>query len=315
LSRSSTSQPLDFAGVFAVLPTPFAEDGSVDSASISRLVTVNEAAGVAGFVALGVMGEASELSSYERQVVAEQLTSMTKLPVIIGVTDRSATLVKEHVQIAMRAHARALMVSPSRTLGLDQAAGEALESGLPVIIQDHPSSSGVRLSIEDILNVRRRNPGVVGVKMEAVPTAARMAEILSLNSELVVVGGLGGLYLIDELSSGSAGTMTGFALPEALVEIVRDFASEPLSAATKWERLLPLMHLEAASPLGLAVRKEVWRLRGVISTNRCRRAGAELDLKAQERVGQTYARVCSSYPKCSSNTPRSKEQLPAETVD
>jgi 4-hydroxy-tetrahydrodipicolinate synthase len=85
--------------------------------------------------------------------------------------------------------------------------------------------------------------------------------------------------------------MTGFALPERLVSIVRTFAVDQAAATREWERLLPLMRLEAFPPYNLAARKEVWRLRGVIGSAHCRRAGARLDDVARDDVRRAFERV------------------------
>ena len=98
------------------------------------------------------------------------------------------------------------------------------------------------------------------------------------------MGGLGGLFLIDELRAGATGTMTGFAMPERLVSIVRTSPTDPAAAEAEWTALLPLMRLEAFPPFSLAARKEVWRLRGVIPSARCRRVGAALDDTARADV-------------------------------
>ena len=44
------------------------------------------------------------------------------------------------------------------------------------------------------------------------------------------MGGLGGLFLIDELRTGATGVMTGFALPEALVAVIDAFSADPQAA-------------------------------------------------------------------------------------
>jgi 4-hydroxy-tetrahydrodipicolinate synthase len=105
------------------------------------------------------------------------------------------------------------------------------------------------------------------------------------------MGGLGGLFLVDELRAGATGVMTGFALPERLVSIVAGFAADPVAAQEAWAALLPLMRFEAFPPFSLAARKEVWRLRGVIGSSRCRRAGAQLDGRAGEDVRLALERV------------------------
>jgi 4-hydroxy-tetrahydrodipicolinate synthase len=106
-----------------------------------------------------------------------------------------------------------------------------------------------------------------------------------------VVGGLGGLFLPDELRAGATGTMTGFALPDRLVATVDAFRADPSRAEAIWNDLLPLMRYEAFPPFSLAARKEVWRLRGVIRSARCRRSGAALDVTSAVDVRRAYERV------------------------
>ena len=140
------------------------------------------------------------------------------------------------------------------------------------------------------------HPLVVGVKAEAPPTSTAIATLARLRPDLDTMGGLGGLFLIDELRAGATGTMTGFAVPERLVSIVRTFPADPAAAEAEWAGLLPLMRLEAFPPYSLAARKEVWRLRGVIGSARCRRKGAELDEVARADVRRAVAAVLGPDP-------------------
>ena len=88
--------------------------------------------------------------------------------------------------------------------------------------------------------------------------------------------------------------MTGLAVPEHLVSIVRTFATDPEAAEREWTSLLPLIRLEAFPPFNLAARKEVWRLRGVIGSARCRLAGARLDDRARDDVRRTFESVVAA---------------------
>lgn len=123
--------------------------------------------------------------------------------------------------------------------------------------------------------------------------AARVAKVAGVTA-LGLVGGLGGLFLIDELRAGASGVMTGFALPDRLVSIVETYRTDPGAATREWERLLPLMRLEAFQPFSLAARKEVWRLRGVIESSHCRRPGARLDDRARNDVRLALERATGS---------------------
>jgi 4-hydroxy-tetrahydrodipicolinate synthase len=134
-------------------------------------------------------------------------------------------------------------------------------------------------------------PLVVGLKAEAPPTSGAIAALRARRPGLGAVGGLGGLFLIDELRAGATGVMTGLAAPEELVSIVRTFATDPDVAEQEWIALLPLVRLEAFPPFNLVARKEVWRLRGVIGSSRCRLPGARLDDRAREDIRRAFEGV------------------------
>jgi 4-hydroxy-tetrahydrodipicolinate synthase len=281
-------------GVFAVLPTAFGDDGRLDLAGLVALVDANRTAGVSGFVALGVMGEGAELTDPERRTVVETIKAGSgELPLVVGISADSAADVGRRARDAGAFGATAVMVSATRSISLTEAVAVASGGALPVVIQDYPAGSGVLLSVEEIAGASDAIELVAGVKVEAPPTAGKIVALRERLPQLPAFGGLGGLFLIDELHAGAAGTMTGFALPERLVEIVREFATAPEAAGVAWERLLPLMRFEAFPPLNLAARKEVWRLRGVIGSAFCRREGATLDERTRADVRRAYESVVS----------------------
>jgi 4-hydroxy-tetrahydrodipicolinate synthase len=295
------TEPFRLAGVFSVLPTVFHDDGGLDLAGTAAVVRATRDAGVAGLTALGVMGEAAELSENERRaVLACARETVPDLAVVVGVSGDTARLIVERAGDAARTGVAALMVGPARSVGLAEAVEAAATAGLPIVIQDYPLGSGVTVTVSEIAAVAAAQPLVAGVKAEAPPTSGAIATLLAARPRLDVVGGLGGLFLIDELRAGASGVMTGFALPERLVSIVRTFAADPAAAEREWLRLLPLMRLEAFSPFSLVARKEVWRLRGVIGSSRCRRAGARLDDRARDDVRRALALVSPNRSPASS---------------
>lgn len=285
--------PFRLDGVFTVLPTAFRDDGRLDLPGTAALVRAAVEANVSGLTVLGVMGEAAELTEDERRQVVGSVREATSLPVVVGVSGDTAAAVAVRARDAAASGVRGLMVGPSRSLGLTDAVSAAAEAGLPIVIQDYPAGSGVSVTATDLATTAAGQPLVVGVKAEAPPTAGRIASLRATNPNLGLVGGLGGLFLVDELRAGADGVMTGFALPERLVSIVKTFRTDPTAAAAAWERLLPLMRLEAFQPFSLAARKEVWRLRGVIESSHCRRTGAVLDDRARDDVRRALERVTS----------------------
>jgi 4-hydroxy-tetrahydrodipicolinate synthase len=285
------SEPFTLEGVFSVLPTAFRGDGALDLDGTSALVRATADAGVSGLTVLGVMGEAAELSEDERHQVVACVESTTTLPIVVGVSGGSARIVSSRARAAARSGVRGLMISPSRTLRLADAVTAAAAGGLPIIIQDYPAGSGVPITLAELNAVVEAEPFVVGVKAESPPASGLIEKLRTRHPRLGVVGGLGGLFLIDELRAGATGVMTGFAMPERLVSVVRTYPTDPAAAEREWTKLLPLMRLEAFQPFSLAARKEVWRLRGIITSSYCRRPGASLDEGARDDVRRALQAV------------------------
>jgi 4-hydroxy-tetrahydrodipicolinate synthase len=292
-----TPDPASFRlrGVFSVLPTAFHEGGALDLEGTGALARASLDAGATGLTVLGVMGEAAELSEDERAaVLAAVLEAAAGRPIILGVTAEREELVGNRAQAAAAAGASALMVSPTPTVDLEAAVSAAALGGLPIVIQDYPPASGVTITVEEL--AAPLHALVIGVKAEAPPTSSAIAALAHLRPDLDVMGGLGGLFLMDELRAGATGTMTGFAMPERLASIVATFPSDPAAAALEWASLLPLMRLEAFQPFSLAARKEVWRLRGVIGSAHCRRKGAVLDETSRADIRRALESVGVPVP-------------------
>ena len=93
---------------------------------------------------------------------------------------------------------------------------------------------------------------------------------------MTLLQGLGALYGIFDLERGAHGFMTGFAFPEALKAMVEAAHSENFAEARRvYTRFLPLIVFEQQP--GPAIRKEIYRLRGLIGSNRVRQPGGTID--------------------------------------
>jgi 4-hydroxy-tetrahydrodipicolinate synthase len=142
----------------------------------------------------------------------------------------------------------------------------AADLDIPVIVQDHPTSSGVKMPVEFIASLYEFLPPGSVCKLEDPPTPIKMNKLRELEPGYQIFGGLGGVSLLNELDAGSAGAMTGFAVVEMLAEIVSAFhAGDRKRAAAAYERALPLMVFEAQPGAGVALRKEILRRRGAIA--------------------------------------------------
>ncbi len=277
-----------FGGVFSVLPTPFDASGDFDPGSLERVIDLFLAGGVNGFTALGVTGEVARLTEAEREAVLDSVVTHTngRVPVVAGTTTEGLRTCIEYTKRAKAAGAAAVMISPPRApkLNSDAVARHYAEVAsavdIPIIVQDYPPISGFAMEPALLVRIAREVPAARTIKLEDPPTPLKTTRILAQAQgiDVRIFGGLGGVFLIEELMAGAAGAMTGFAFPEILVEIVTLFRAGRIDeAADVFYRSVPLMRFEFQEGIGMAIRKEVLRRRGALAHAGIRPPGGVLD--------------------------------------
>ncbi|MFB6676544.1 dihydrodipicolinate synthase family protein [Streptomyces sp. NPDC056390] len=221
---------------------------------------------------LGVFGEAARLSAGERRTVLETVVDTAGLPLVVGVTGLATAPVLEEARLVREVvgdRLAGLMVQvnspdPQVVAAHLNAVHEATGAG--IVVQDYPETSRVTIGTADLVRAVHAVPSAVAVKAEAPPTPSAVAG-LTAELDVPVFGGLGGLGLLDELAAGAAGAMTGFSCPEGLIACVEAWRSGGHDAAREaYLPYLPLvMNFEAQAGIGLALRKEAIRRRGLIT--------------------------------------------------
>ena len=269
-------------------------------ASLERLIEFVAALGVSGITLLGVLGESNRLTDAERKVlIATAVRAAAGLPVIVGCshTGTAAT-----IALAREAHdigASAVMIAPShQPVPSDDTVFAyyqriAAAAPLPIVVQDHPASTEVHMSVDLILRIARGIPAIACIKAEAVPSPPKIAALLKgLPRPIPILTGLGALYGFFDLERGSHGFNTGFAFPEILLAIVGSASSGDLPAAWAiYRHYLPLIVFEQQP--GLAVRKEILRRRGLLAGGHVRHPGVNID---STTVGQLQLLLDRSFP-------------------
>jgi 4-hydroxy-tetrahydrodipicolinate synthase len=245
-----------------------------------------------------VTSEVARLSDAERDCVLETVLAHVggRVPVVVGATAEGLRTCVEHTRRAKAAGAASVMISPPRMpkINSDAVARHFAEVAatvdIPIIVQDYPPISGYAMEASLLARIARDVPSARTVKLEDPPTPFKTSRILEQTPGLDVriYGGLGGVFLLEELMAGAAGAMTGFAFPSILVQIVTLFQAGRVDAAADlFYRKVPLMRFEFQEGIGMAIRKEVLRRRGAIATPAIRAPGGVLDaatLAALDRV-------------------------------
>jgi 4-hydroxy-tetrahydrodipicolinate synthase len=294
-------------GVYSVLPTAFTASGDLDLDSLRRVVELFVGAGVNGVTALGVTGEVARLNDGERMQVLETIVKAVdgRIGVVAGT---SADGTRTCIEYSRRAHelgATAVMVSPPRMPKLNSdavvrhyvALAEAVD--IEIVVQDYPPISGYAMEPALLARIARDVPRARTIKLEDPPTPFKTARILEKadGMELRIFGGLGGVFLLEELMAGATGAMTGFAYPEILIEIVRSYrAGRVDEAADVFYRAVPLMRFEFQEGIGMAIRKEVLHRRGALASPATRAPAAGLDRGTREALDRVIAWVEQVVP-------------------
>jgi 4-hydroxy-tetrahydrodipicolinate synthase len=287
-------------GVYLITVTPFTDGGALDLASTDRLVDFCLEKGVTGLTVLGIMGEATKLTMEEsRQYVRQVLARVNgKIPVVVGASAPGFAAMKELTDSVMDLGASGVMVAPPPSVRTDdqivsyfQMVDETLGANVPWVLQDHPVSTTVQMSTQVILRILKNSPTCVMLKHEDWPGLAKLSAIraASAKGELkrvsILTGNGGGLFLPEELTRGADGAMTGFAYPEMMVDVVAAHArGDRARAHDLFDAYLPLARYEQQAGVGLAVRKFLFKERGVIASDFVRRPGPKLSAQDVEDI-------------------------------
>lgn len=275
------------AGVFPITLTPFTDNGDVDEGSIDTLVESYLRAGVHGLTILGIMSEASRLLDTEREVVLRRYLAATagRVPVVVGVSARATRMAIDYARRAEDAGAAAVMLAaPDNIRNLELVfqhfSHVAAAVSVPVVVQDEPVNTGVTMPPPFLVRLHDELAGCRYLKLEESPTLPKISAVLNQKASPVgIFGGLGGVYLYEELGRGAAGIMTGFGYPEILVRTYELFtAGDKAEAQAYFFRYLPLIRFEAQLGVGgVTIRKHVFARRGAIASAHTRAPAPPVD--------------------------------------
>lgn len=291
---------MNFSGVFPILATPFNADGSLDLESLDRLVRFNADLGVDGVTVLGVLGESNRMLDREREALIAQAVAAAggRTRVIVGASHPGTEATIGLCRMAQELGADAVMIAPSAEpvpnegRVFDYFQKVAAAGLLPIVAQDHPASTQVHMSLPLLLRLVAEIPAIACIKEEGLPTPVRVAGLKQGMGErrVPVLTGLGALYGYFDLLAGADGFNTGFAFPEVLLAINRAAqAGDRAESFRLYAKYLPLLVFEQQP--GVAVRKELLRMRGLLRTPHVRHPGAAIAESAAGQLRDVLARV------------------------
>jgi 4-hydroxy-tetrahydrodipicolinate synthase len=278
---------MNLTGVYPIVPTPFLDNGAIDTPSIERLVPFMARKGVSGLAIMGALGEGHKLTEDERNqvITAYRRLLPAGMALIVGVR---APATDPATMMATRARdlgADAILLGPP-TVQKDPALLEYYRrvsdaARIPCIIHDYPAMTGITLSVELIARIFETAENIRHIKLEDPPTGAKMQALdRRVGPGLKVFGALGGMYALEELELGAVGIMTGFVYAELLVRLFElTQKQEWKAAADLFFDFLPLNRWEFQPGIGASLRKQVLKHLGIFTTATVRHPGQDADAR------------------------------------
>jgi len=274
-------------GIIPIIPTPFARDERIHTASLAGLVDFAVAAGACAVGLPAYGSEFYKLSEDERrQVIATAIEAAAgRIPVIAQVNHFSAAHAADAARWAQSSGASAICTAVPRLFALPENDivryfGRILGAiDIPLIIQDF-NPGGPTISADFVADLHRIFPNFRYVKLEEPQMGAKVRAILrATDGEVGVVEGWGGMYLVELIHDGICGVMPSLALTDILVtiwQLVR--RGEQAKAFAILQAVLPqivfsLQHLE----LYHHAEKRLLSARGVLQETTVRDAAITLE--------------------------------------
>src|SRR4051812_21502665 len=147
----TTKTPSRFRGMMPIMPTAIKPDGSLDEASQRRVVQYCLQCGAVAIGHFGIASEFHKISDPDRRRLTEIVVDEVggRVPVFIGVTSPAVNISLQYAKQAETLGADLIMASLPY-VDLPDAAGAfdfyqqlSGATGLPIIVQDTPTSSPV----------------------------------------------------------------------------------------------------------------------------------------------------------------------------
>ncbi len=231
-------------GIHAIVYALFDAEERLDRGAMRRQVEICLRVGVQGMAALGLATEVGKLTLAERLTVMDWIAEDTAGRVPLGLTIFDVSVA---AMVAQARHAEAvgadwvILQPPPAASGaaeLVRVFGRVADAvALPVAIQNAPGFFGRGLDAGEIVALAAQHPNVRLLKGEG--PAVEVAALVE-RTGLPVLGGRGGLELVDNLRAGCRGMILAPDCIDVAVRACAAFrAGDEPEAERQYARMLP----------------------------------------------------------------------------
>ncbi|WP_420753188.1 dihydrodipicolinate synthase family protein [Rhodococcus sp. O3] len=252
------------SGILAYPVTPFAADGSIDTARLHALVDTLVAEGVHAIAPLGSTGEAAYLDEREWNLVVDTTVNAVagRIPVVVGASDLTTANTVRRAEYAQHAGADAVMVLPVSYWHLSDRELEAHfrsvsdSIDLPIMVYNNPATSGIDMRPELLAELFESVPNVTMVK-ESTGDIDRMNRLNELTERRLPIFNGSNPLILEALRVGATGWCTAAPClrPRLCLELFSAAAEGRFDRAGEiYESLRPLLQFIVAGGLPVTVK-------------------------------------------------------------
>ncbi|RNL77852.1 dihydrodipicolinate synthase family protein [Sinomicrobium pectinilyticum] len=249
---------LKWEGVMPAVTTKFTDDDQLDLVTFKKNIEAQLAAGVSGIILGGTLGEASTLTSDEKETLIKETLKIVdgKVPVVINIAEQST---REAIGVARKAEqlgANGLMIlPPMRYKATDYETVVyfkeiAKSTSLPIMIYNNPVDYKIEVTqdmFEELLELE--NIQAVKESTRDITNVTRFKN--RFGDRLKILGGVDTLAL-ESLAAGADGWVAGLvdAYPAetvAIYKLVKAGKLDEAIAIYRW--FMPLLELDISPQL------------------------------------------------------------------
>lgn len=276
-----------YSGIWPVAPTPFHDDGSLDTDGMKRVLDLMIDQGVDGLCILANFSEQFLISDAERDTLTRLCLEHVagRVPVIVTVSHFATDIVMQRATQAKELGAAiVMMMAPYHGALLKGTAAQTFEQfamvgdvGIPIMLQDAPLS-GVDLPVPLLARMARDIEMLKLFKIECPGTATKLRGLIAEGGDAIEgpFDGEEAITLLADLDAGATGSMTSALIPELIKPVITHHLSGDRDLAkAAYAYVLPTINHENRQ-CGFRATKEAMVEGGVIRSAFCRHPIAPL---------------------------------------
>ncbi|MBV8256042.1 MAG: dihydrodipicolinate synthase family protein [Chitinophaga sp.] len=244
---------IDWKGIFPAITTKFTATDELDLSLFERNLQAQLAAGIDGIVLGGSLGEASTLTTAEKETLTKFTVEKVagKIPVVLNIAEGSTQEAITQANLAQQWGAQGLMLLPPMRYKTDERETTtwfktiAQATPLPIMVYNNPVDYKIEVTL-DIFEQLQELPNIQAVK-ESTRDVSNVTRLINrFGDRFKILCGVDTLAL-EELMLGAHGWVGGLvaAFPAETVAVYRLAKAGRMKEALDIYRwFLPLLELD-----------------------------------------------------------------------